>query len=51
MAPQAAYKDGSHALMRINDWLLRFTDANERIIKDDEDKTRIGKKTRRFKPD
>ena len=51
MAPQAAYKDGSHALQRVIDWLLRFTDANERLIKDHDDKVHIGKKTRRKVPD
>jgi len=32
------------------DWLERFVIANEELIKDDDDKARAGKKTRRVRP-
>lgn len=44
-------KEGTMALQRLMDWLERFVIANEALIKDHDTKVRIGKKTRRVKPD
>ena len=44
-------RDGTSALQRLMDWLERFVVANEELIRDHETKVKVGKKTRRVKPD
>jgi len=49
--PQHQHKEGTHALQRLIDFLDRFVQANQELIRDHEKKLRLGKKTRRVVPD
>ena len=51
VTPNLEYKDGSHSLSRFVDFLERFVQANQELIRDHDEKQSQGKKTRRIIPD
>lgn len=51
VTPNLEYKDGSHSFSRFVDFLERFVQANQELIRDHDEKQSRGKKTRRIIPD
>ena len=51
VTPNLEYKDGAHSFSRFIDFLERFVQANQELLRDHDEKVSRGKKTKRVIPD